>query len=146
MSDSMKSALELAKYVIGLCTSEGEPISNLQLQKILYYIQREFLVRGTEAFSDEIYAWQFGPVVPKVYRQYCAFGSRNIDMRYSIEMDGYSNAEKSLINRVVRLKRQKYPWELVKETHQEGKAWSYIYKRCGKSNGVIPKELIREIG
>ena len=53
----MKSALELSKYIIGLCTSEGEPISNLQLQKILYYIQREFLIRGTEAVADEMYQY-----------------------------------------------------------------------------------------
>lgn len=44
MSDSMRSALALSKYIIGLCTVEKNPISNLQLQKILYYIQREFLI------------------------------------------------------------------------------------------------------
>lgn len=68
----MYSALNIAKYIIDKCTRERYPVSNLQLQKILYYIQREFLQLGTKAFSEEIEAWQFGPVVPAVYRQYAA--------------------------------------------------------------------------
>ena len=63
----MYSALNVAKYIIDKCTRENYPISNLQLQKILYYIQREFLQRGPKAFPEEIEAWQFGPVVPEVY-------------------------------------------------------------------------------
>ena len=34
----MYKALEIAKYVIDKCTRENNPISDLQLQKILYYI------------------------------------------------------------------------------------------------------------
>ena len=146
MGESLKSALELSRYIIGLCTSEGEPISNLQLQKILYYIQKEFLTRGTEAFSDEFQAWQFGPVIPCVYRQYCAFGSRYISMLYSNKLETYTDAEKSLIDRIVHLKRKKYPWELVRETHQSGKAWSIIYNKYGNSNAIIPKDLIKKVG
>ena len=63
----MYSALELSKYIVTKCINDGEPISNLQLQKILYYIQRDFLRQGEAAFSDTIEAWQFGPVVPNVY-------------------------------------------------------------------------------
>ena len=39
----MYSALEIAKYIIDKCTKDRCPVSNLQLQKILYYVQREFL-------------------------------------------------------------------------------------------------------
>ena len=47
----MYSALELSKYIVTKCINDGEPISNLQLQKILYYIQRDFLRQGEAAFS-----------------------------------------------------------------------------------------------
>ena len=141
----MRNALELAKYIIGLCTAERVSISNLQLQKILYYIQREFLKNGIEAFPEEIQAWQFGPVVPKVYKNYCAFGSRTISMPYSLKIEGYTAGEIYLINRIVRLKREKNPWELVRETHQSGRAWSIIYSKYGNTNAVIPKELIKRV-
>ena len=45
----MYSALELSKYIVTKCINDGKPISNLQLQKILYYIQRDFLKQGEPA-------------------------------------------------------------------------------------------------
>ena len=67
--------MEIAQYIINKCTLEKCPISNLQLQKILYYVQKTFLQNDMLAFSDEIEAWQFGPVVREVYNKYCGFGS-----------------------------------------------------------------------
>ena len=37
------NAIDLARYIISKCSKEQCPISNLQLQKILYYIQVEWL-------------------------------------------------------------------------------------------------------
>lgn len=51
------SAVDLSKYIVYKCITEGQPISNLQLQKILYYIQREFLKNDRIAFADDIQAW-----------------------------------------------------------------------------------------
>lgn len=59
----MYSALDLSTYIVSKCIKDHSPISNLQLQKILYYIQKEFLKNDDIAFSDDIEAWQFGPVV-----------------------------------------------------------------------------------
>ena len=65
----MYRALDVAKYVIERCNKMGYPISNLKLQKILYFIQAEFLVAFDEqCFQEDIEAWNFGPVVPEVYR------------------------------------------------------------------------------
>ena len=36
-------AIDIAKYIIGKCTADNQPISNLQLQKILYFLQRKYL-------------------------------------------------------------------------------------------------------
>ena len=70
------SAFDLARYVLKKCIDEDHPISNLQLQKILYYIQECFLKeKDRKAFSEPIEAWQFGPVIPKVYDEYCIYGS-----------------------------------------------------------------------
>lgn len=48
------SAVDLSKYIVYKCITEGQPISNLQLQKILYYIQRNFL-KMTELLSRMIF-------------------------------------------------------------------------------------------
>ena len=136
----MYTAMEIARYVINKCTVEGHPISNLQLQKILYYIQKEFLDNGMPAFEDEIEAWQFGPVVPQVYRQYCGFGSMPIWMKYLVNVcEQYRN----VIDKIVVEKRGLNPWDMVEDTHKLGKAWKDIYREGEGDHQVIPKELIR---
>ena len=52
----MYSAIHLSKYIVSKCVSDGHPISNLQLQKMLYYIQKDYLSRDDQAFSDDIEA------------------------------------------------------------------------------------------
>lgn len=139
----MYSAIKIAKYVINKCTADCHPISNLQLQKILYYIQRSFLRTGTIAFSDEIEAWQFGPVVREVYNKYCGFGSLKICMNYDETIrDDYAN----IIDRIVEEKRLLDPWDMVDDTHTPGKAWNLIYRDGIGNHQVIPKELIRTKG
>lgn len=139
----MYSALNIAKYIIDKCTRENRPVSNLQLQKILYYIQREFLQQGKMAFSEEIEAWQFGPVVPEVYKQYCGFGAIPIRMRYNIQIN---QDDIWIIDSIVEKKRILNPWDMVSDTHSEGKAWDLIYRNGSGDHQVIPKEMIRDKG
>lgn len=49
----------------------AEYITPLKLQKLLYYIQGMALrIYGKPAFTNNISAWQYGPVVEEVYQQY----------------------------------------------------------------------------
>ena len=139
----MYKAIEIAKYIINKCTVECHPISNLQLQKILYYVQKSFLQVGKMAFNDEIEAWQFGPVVREVYNQYCGFGASKIRLFYDIVIDEYY---KSMIDPIVREKRDLDPWVMVDDTHRKGKAWDIIYSNGQGNHKVIPPELIKDKG
>lgn len=139
----MYTAIDLSKYIVLKCKRDSHPISNLQLQKILFYIQKEFLGKGKMAFADDIEAWQFGPVVPNVYYYFCGFGAMPISMiqgEYSIEED------KSIIDAIIEAKRSLNPWELVAETHKPGGAWDQIYRDGVGNHNVIPTELIRTEG
>lgn len=61
--DTEYSAFDLARYVLKKCIDENHPVCNLQLQKILYYIQECFLKeKDRKAFPEPIEAWQFGRV------------------------------------------------------------------------------------
>ncbi|MBQ6623932.1 MAG: DUF4065 domain-containing protein, partial [Mogibacterium sp.] len=62
------SAKDIAEHVVTKCVREQEPITNLHLQKILYFIQRDYVKKiGEPLFADEFEAWKFGPVVPCIY-------------------------------------------------------------------------------
>lgn len=48
-----------------------EYITNLKLQKLLYFVQSfSLLIFGKRAFKEKIYAWPYGPVVKDVYENY----------------------------------------------------------------------------
>lgn len=65
----MYSAVIAAQYIILRCNQLGKSISNLKLQKMLYFLQAEFLVsQDRPCFRERIEAWDFGPVVPEVSR------------------------------------------------------------------------------
>ena len=76
MEEVMYSAIDVAKYIIWFCKENGYSISNLKLQKLLYFVQAQFLIStGAPAFKEEIEAWDFGPVVSKVYQYFKMWGS-----------------------------------------------------------------------
>lgn len=74
-------ALDVANYVVHHALETGKPITHLQLQKILYYLEAHSLKEhGTSLFDDDIEKWKLGPVVPAVYHQYKIFGPEPIDV------------------------------------------------------------------
>lgn len=68
---SMSTANYIAACLINLSYEKQSPVSNLKLQKLLYYAQAWHLaIFKRPLFNDEIEAWVHGPVVPDVFRTY----------------------------------------------------------------------------
>lgn len=68
---SVVSASEVAKYIVHFFQECEDPVTNLKLQKLLYYVQGWHLgLFNTPAFADDFQAWVHGPVVPEVFHQY----------------------------------------------------------------------------
>ena len=112
----MYRAIDLANYIVDKCIKDNTPITNLQLQRILYFVQKDFLKRGSQAFSDDIEAWDFGPVVPNVYYYFCGFGATTI----SVSRDTAPNlsTDKNIIDNIVEAKRDLESWVTAKETNK----------------------------
>jgi uncharacterized phage-associated protein len=67
----MNTASEIAKYIVHTFQEAGDPVDNLKLQKLLYYVQGWHLaVTGGPAFQQPLEAWVHGPVQPGVYGEY----------------------------------------------------------------------------
>lgn len=79
----MYDALDVANYVLGYYSFEKNiNISNLKLQKLLYFLQANHLVMADyPLFVDEIEAWNFGPVIYNVYRKFMIYGGGSIPFR-----------------------------------------------------------------
>ena len=116
---NMINVLSLSNHIISLFEKNGTKITNLKLQKILYYTQGYFLKQfGKEAFIEDIYSWQYGPVVPTVYYQYNYCGScpltSEVDLFLQIE-----EKEKELIEKIVDKCMYIPSSKLVNMTHSE---------------------------
>ncbi|MDI9498237.1 MAG: DUF4065 domain-containing protein [Bacillota bacterium] len=73
------SAVDVARYVVNYSHDIGKPVSNLKLQKILYYLQGYFFgYKNRTLFDDKIEAWALGPVVRSVYLEFCGHGGLSI--------------------------------------------------------------------
>jgi uncharacterized phage-associated protein len=67
-------ALTIAKYFLYKANQEGDLITNLKMQKLLYYAQAWYLVNfGRTLFDDQILAWDLGPVIKNVYNKFKKF-------------------------------------------------------------------------
>lgn len=151
------NVLDVSLYVVNYSAKKETPISNLQLQKILYYIQAMFLVnKGVECFKEDIVRWTYGPVVKEAYDEFRAYGNNKIpkEAQYSnISFDNKTNNIKfeqkkldegvflpediALMNSVIEAYRNKEAFELVNKTHSED-PWKKT-----KPNEIMKKEIIR---
>lgn len=141
----MYMAMTVAKYIVSKCTRNNTPICNLQLQKLLYLIQKESLVINDEPiFVDEIEAWRFGPVVPNVFFHFSGYGAMPIVMEYIV--NEISDDDKELIDDVVDRKKMLHPWDYLEEIYGDGGAWCCVWDGGAGDSKVIPVEMIVEFG
>ena len=138
------TARQLANYIINLCIADGQPVSNLQLQKIMYLIQAYFLRRDHKPLFDEDFrAGKYGPVIPEVYREFAMNVGSPITHRCNDEdLSELSPGDIKLIKQMVKAYREYYPWVLVDKSHQQNGAWAKTYKNGAGYGNVISKESI----
>lgn len=117
------SVIDVAKYIINKSIEIGNPVSNLKLQKLLYYVQAASLVtNGVPLFEEPLVAWQFGPVSEAAYNMFKKYYNKNIlevqNMDKTINFD-----DENIIYGVVYAKRKDHAFDLVRTTHNEA-PWS----------------------
>lgn len=75
----MISCYDIADYFIWLANDTGSFISNLKLQKLVYYAQAWHLaIQHQPLFQEDFEAWIHGPVIPELYQKYKSFGWKPI--------------------------------------------------------------------
>lgn len=155
----MYSVLDVSRHVINYCNDKDYDLSNLKLQKLLYFIQAYYVSKTASkepCFGDKIEAWVFGPVVPRAYHEYKKYGSTNIPpittyiqidendfwqskvVKYNDET--LAKSDKELIDRLIDNFSKFSTTALVRITHNQ-LPWIEAYNR-GKDK-VITVEAMR---
>ena len=115
------SAKIVSEYILSLSEPEvGDIISNLKLQKLLYYCQGFHLaIYKKPLFEDRIEHWTYGPVVPNVYHEFKKYGDAHIPIPKGSDFSVLSKDQKELIDDVYDDYGQFSAWKLRDMTHQE---------------------------
>lgn len=140
------SAMDIAKYIVTSCYNLNKPVSNLKLQKMLYYLWVDFYkLTERKLFLDNICAWQLGPVVPEVYYEFCSYAGNPIRLIYSVAT---SVEDKEKLDKIIDIYLPIPANELVNKTHARGSAWDIVYQNGSGNRKVIPFDLIiaKEVG
>lgn len=110
-------------------------ITNLRLQKLLYFIQVAFLLDYDEvAFTENIEAWPYGPVVPDVYFDY-KYG--RIEENDSVVLK--ENLEQTILE-IMNLFKDWNDFEIVDLTH-EYEVWRTKYESIFGNKIISSNEL-----
>lgn len=126
----MVEAIRIANYIIDRYTKQDVKITNLKLQKMLYYVQGYSLKKlNKKAFSSQIQNWPYGPVIPDVYFEFNSYRGNPIYLHQDLDMESISikGEIKSIVDNIIEKCKDKSAFDLVRMTHSEN-PWSNTNK------------------
>jgi len=136
----MKNALDIAQYFINHSYGgQLDDVTNLKLQKLLYYAQGYNLaLYGEPLFNEDIVNWDHGTVVPCIYHQFKNYGNQIIQPTPSFDMNKFSERIKEVLEFVCRDYAKFSGWKLREMTHEET-PWKNTQR-----DEVITKDSIKD--
>jgi|SRR5690625_1747381 len=112
------SMREFADHVIAISNEFANGITNLELQKVMYFVLGDYInTHGIDEKTDEIYdepfeAWPYGPVIRSEYFRNRKYGRYNI-LRQVTPSETYKDFNDLIIKHTNRPIT-----EMVKESHE----------------------------
>lgn len=136
----MASVYDVANYFLAQADEDaGDSISNLKLQKLVYYAQGLHLALfDAPLFDEPLEAWMHGPVSPALYRVFRDYGSAGIPVPQGANFDALNDEQKEFLDEVYSVYGQFSAWKLRNMTHEEA-PW-----KDTPSNMVISHEALKE--
>ena len=136
------SALQIAEWFLNynrkqMNEADAEYITNLKLQKLLYYAQGCYLaLTDTPLFKENLLAWEHGPVVNEIYQKYKGTGANGIKYEDTFS-EHIDDQTQNILKQVYEVFGSYSAWALRNKTHQEA-PWLNTDR-----NEIISLELIK---
>lgn len=139
------SALAVANYFLKLAWSDGKELTNMKLQKLVYFAHGVMLaVTDKPLIEEDVSAWKLGPVIPELYAKLKGYGASNIldpiPVKESISSDGI---DKQCVEFVWSNFKDYDGMQLSRISHAEGTPWKQVWSPDGYFI-EIPNDLTRE--
>jgi len=136
---SVLTCFDVANYFIWIAKTVSGSVTHLKLQKLVYYAQGFHLALYDKAlFTEEIKAWDRGPVTCLLWQEFTCYGSSPIPAPDNFDISIYSESEIALLDGIYAKFGHLDPSSLVKMTHKE-QTWIDAYPQ-----NVITQEAMKE--
>lgn len=121
----MSTAVKVAEHIIYEAQKRKKPVTNIKLQKLLYFTQGVYLAKYNKlAFEDNIIAWKYGPVIKDIYYKYSLYGAEPI-----IVVEEYDSKISLMLINAINIVLESFldvnQTDLIEETIKSGSPWSY---------------------
>lgn len=147
----------VANFVLAYCEERGWPITNMALQKIVYFCHVWTLVdRDVPLIRHDFEAWEHGPVLPYLYNEFKVFRDKTISIKAS-KLDPKTGERvfagtiedkelREFLRGIVDFYAPIGALELRNISHVENGPWERVWNHRGEVNfGMkISNESIRE--
>jgi uncharacterized phage-associated protein len=128
----------IANFILDFCEANGRTVSNLALQKLVYFCHVWSLIKlNKPLIKHKFEAWEFGPVLPYLYREFKTFDRSPIKGR-AMRMDPANGkacvVEYTFDEETVRLLKKTIEFysrltagDLVELSHVKGGPWFNVW-------------------
>ena len=133
----------VANAFLALARANGKTLTNMQVQKLVFLAQGYSLaILGRCMFENNIHAWQWGPVIPRLYKALQEYGSGDVTSNLQADEPVPEKSEEAEIIAGVWDAYGSYSGsQLSALTHKPGSPWEAQWNR--KRFGVIPVDDIK---
>lgn len=128
--------IQISYLVANYCKTKNIELTNLKLQKLLYFINVEYLIKtqGEPIFKERFLAWRHGPVLQSVYDVF-KYGISFATSDQIVEIQNkLGNFKLKIINKVLDKMALLDTCVLVSKAHGSGTPWYTVYHSNKTSN------------
>lgn len=138
---NMVSCIDVANLFLRWGNEEGDLITNLKMQKLLYYAQAWHLVFFKKPlFKEDVEAWELGPVLSAAYQEFKKFKFNPIKYKSdNKELKLFTDKQLEFLSSCYETFIRFSAHDLVNMTHNE-QPWKDAYEN-GKE--IIPHESMK---
>ena len=138
------TAQAVANAIIRMAKAEGRTLTNMQVQKHVFLAHGYCLaILDRPLYSQDTHAWQWGPVVPKLYKALQKYGSGNVtDEIQAEDVLDEDTPEYKILKGVWAVYKSYSGMRLSELTHRENTPWSRTWNE--KHFDIIPLNVIRD--
>ena len=121
----------VANEFIRRANGEGQPLTHLQIQKLVYFSHARLLfLHGQPLIDKGFEAWEYGPVVPDLYHALKRYGPDEVLEEIPIgDPPAYSSRETDIFDWCFNRYGHLSGPQLTRITHASGSPWSRAVTR-----------------